>query len=83
MRLFKSAKEKELDEIIQRIEVNMQNNYKDNAQAAFKELEETLTAMKNDSKTKQSVIRKYDGILDSYRETMRGYTHKDQKPYWT
>lgn len=83
MRLCKSAKEKELDEIIQRIEVNMQNNYKDNAQAAFKEFEETLTAMKNDSKTKQSVIRKYDGILDSYREKMKGYTHKDQKPYWT
>ena len=31
MGLFKSAKERELDTIILRIEMNMSNNYKDNA----------------------------------------------------
>ena len=83
MGLFKSAKEKELDAIIQRIEVNMQNNYKDNAQDALRELEQTLTVMKNDSSMKSSVIEKYDGILEMYKAKMKGYTHKDQKPYWT
>ena len=83
MGLFKSAKEKELDAIIQRIEMNMQNNYKDNAQDALKELEKALATMKNDGKVKPSVIEKYDSICKMYQEKMKGYTHKDQKPYWT
>ena len=61
----------------------MQNNYKDNAQDALKELDESLAAMKSDGKTKPSVIEKYDSILEVYKEKMKGYTHKDQKPYWT
>ena len=38
MGLFKSKEEKELEELIDRVEVNMSNNYKDAAQADFKEL---------------------------------------------
>ena len=51
MGLFKSKAEKELDSIIQRLNMNMSNNYKDNAQ-------------------------------DELKEKMKGYSHKDQKPYW-
>ena len=83
MGLFKSAKERELDTIILRIEMNMSNNYKDNAQEGLKEFENTLTEMKNDGKTKASVIEKYESILGIYKEKMKGFTHKDQKPYWT
>lgn len=83
MGLFRTAKEKELDAIIQRIEMNMQNNYKDNAQDALRELEVTLAAMKNEGKSKPAVIDKYDSIMGIYKEKMKGYTHKDQKPYWT
>ena len=39
MGLFKSKAEKELDDIIRRLEMNMSNNYKDNAQDDLKELE--------------------------------------------
>ena len=39
MGLFKSKTEKELDAIIQRLNMNMSNNYKDNAQDDLKELE--------------------------------------------
>lgn len=83
MGLFKSAKEKELDAIIQRIEMNMQNNYKDNAQSALRKLEEALDTMKNEGKVKPSVIEKYESIVETYKEKLKGYTHKDQKPYWT
>lgn len=83
MGLFKSAKEKELDAIIQRIEVNMQNNYKDNAQDAFRKFEEMLTALKNEGKMKPSIIEKYDSVLKIYKDKLKGYAHKDQKPYWT
>ena len=40
MRFFKSKEEKELDGIINRLEMNMSNNYKDNAQDNLKELED-------------------------------------------
>lgn len=83
MGLFKSAKERELDTIIQRIEMNMQNNYKDNAQSALRKLEEALDTMKNEGKVKPSVIEKYESIVETYKEKLKGYTHKDQKPYWT
>ena len=83
MGLFKSAKEKELDAIIQCIEMNMQNNYKDNAQDALKDLEAALAVIKCEGKLKPSVIEKYDGIMERYKEKMKGFTHKDQKPYWT
>ena len=51
MGLFKSKAEKELDSIIKRLNMNMSNNNKDNAQ-------------------------------DDLKEKMKGYSHKDQKPYW-
>ena len=46
MGFFKSKEEKELDQIILRLEMNMSNNYKDNAQANLREFEETLKKLK-------------------------------------
>ena len=50
MGLFKSKEEKELDNIIQRLEMDMSNNYKDNAQDDLKELEVTMNAVCNSGK---------------------------------
>ncbi len=83
MRLFKSKAEKELDRIILKLEMNMSNNYKDNAQANLKELEEALDAMRESGAVKDAVISRYASIIDTYRQKMKGYSHKDQKPYWT
>lgn len=82
MGLFKSKQEKELDGIIQRLEMNMSNNYKDNAQDNLKELEISLNALRNSERLKPAVLSKYETLLASYKETMKGYSHKDQKPYW-
>ena len=82
MGLFKSKAEKELDSIIQRLEMNMSNNYKDNAQDNLKELEATVNAMRGSGSLKQGALSRYESILDSYKEKMKGYSHKDQKPYW-
>lgn len=82
MGLFKSKAEKELDSIIQSLEMNMANNYKDNAQANLKELGEALEAMKASGVLKAGTLAKYESILEGYRDKMKGYTHKDQKPYW-
>ena len=82
MGLFKSKTEKELDGIIQRLNMNMSNNYKDNAQDDLKDLETTINAFRTLGTVKPGILTKYDGILDELKEKMKGYSHKDQKPYW-
>lgn len=83
MLFFKSKAEKELDDIIQSMAMNMANNYKDNAQANLKELEDTLEQMKSEGVLKEKTCIKYADILSTYQIKLRGYSHKDQKPYWT
>lgn len=83
MGLFKSKSEKELDGIIQRLDMNMSNNYKDNAQDNLKEFEAALEAMKLKGDLKSSILTKYENKLTEYKSKMVGYSHKDQKPYWT
>ena len=83
MGLFKSKAEKELDKIILKLEMNMSNNYKDNAQANLRELEEALDTFRESGDVKDAVIARYDSIIDTYKQKMKGYSHKDQKPYWT
>lgn len=82
MSLFRSGTEKELDAIIQRLHMNMSNNYKDNAQADLKDLEKLLEEVKSAGKIKPRIAVKYDTILRDLKEKMQGYSHKDQKPYW-
>ena len=82
MSIFKGKAEKELDEIIQRLEMNMANNYKDNAQDNLKELAAALDVLHSSGTLKPKVLEKYDAALADYRERMKGYSHKDQKPYW-
>ena len=82
MRWFKSKEEKELDGIIQRLKMNMSNNYKDNAQGNLKELETAINGFRNSGAMKDADLSKYEAILGSFKEQMKGYSHKDQKPYW-
>ena len=39
-------------------------------------------AMKSAGNVKASVIEKYDSIVGIYKEKMKEFRHKDQKPYW-
>ncbi|MBR6358100.1 MAG: hypothetical protein IKS11_00490 [Lachnospiraceae bacterium] len=82
MGLFRSKAEKELDRIIERLEMNMSNNYKDNAQDDLKELEARLNDLREQGTLKSGVLSKYEVIVSGFREKMKGYSHKDQKPYW-
>ncbi|MCR5824246.1 MAG: hypothetical protein K6G60_07445 [Lachnospiraceae bacterium] len=82
MFLFKSKTEKHLDSIIQRLEMNMSNNYKDNAQEDLKELETAVNAMRLEGKMKSETVSRYTTILEKYKVKLKDYSHKDQKPYW-
>ena len=82
MGIFKSKTEKELDAVIERLKMNMANNYKDNARDNLKELEIMMGEARSGGKLKGKSMAKYEEILNLFREKMIGYSHKDQKPYW-
>ena len=82
MGLFKSKAERNLDTIIQRLAMNLSNNYKDNAQENLRELESALEELRSNGGLKEAALAKYDSILGIYKEKLKGYSHKDQKPYW-
>ena len=83
MGLFKTKAEKELDHIIPRLEMNMANNYKDNAQSNLKELEASVELLRSSGGLKAARLAEYESLLGIYKEKLKGFTHKDQKPYWT
>lgn len=73
----------ELEGIIARIENNMANNYKDNAQEALRDFEKRLPELIESKKLNPKQQKHYGDILYSYQDRMKEFTHKDQKPYWT
>ena len=75
-------KNKELEGIIFRLEANMSNNYKDNAQDNLKELIAAFDEMKNDKVLKEKSLQRYSRTISEYQSKMEGYSHKEQKPYW-
>lgn len=83
MGFLKSKEERLLDSIIESINMNMANNYKDAAQKDLREFEDIFADMKASGALKSKVADVYECQLDIYREKLKGYTHKDQKPYWT
>lgn len=81
--MFSFGKNKELEEIIFRLEANMSNNYKDNAQSNLAELERCFESLVSSGKLNEKKKTYYKGLIDNYKEKMKGFTHKDQKPFWT
>ena len=53
MGIFKSDEEYRMDQLIRDIEMNMSNNYKDNAQADFAKYEKLLAEVKASGKMKE------------------------------
>ena len=74
---------RQLDAIVQRIQMNLSNNYKDAAQLNLKEFEETLEQLEKDGLLGEAKRKYYHELLDSLKGQMKNFTHKDQKPYWT
>lgn len=81
--LKKQKATKELDRVIAEIEMNMQNNYKDAAQAALREFDEKLCEIWESGCLSEAQKAAYTSKLDGYKVKLKSYSHKDQKPYWT
>ena len=76
------GKNKELETIVQEIDSNIANNYKDAAQEAFVLLEQKFQELSDKGRLKDKQIAEYKHKIAAYQETLRGFSHKDQKPYW-
>lgn len=76
-------KNKELEALLERIENNVANNYKDAAQDYLKQYEAKLWELTEAGALKDRQKAHYESLLDDYKERMKGFRHKDQKPYWT
>ena len=76
-------KNRELEDIISSLEANKANNYKDNAQADYKELRAKYEEMVDNDCISAKQKEYYKLIISDYAKEMSGYTHKDQTPYWT
>lgn len=79
---FKSSKNKQLNVVVQKIRMNMENNYKDAAQMNLKEFEEMLKDLEESGKLNAKQKAYYSRELQSFKERMKNFTHKDQKPTW-
>lgn len=81
-KLSESKYYKQLDEIIEHIEMNMSNNYKDAAQQDLREFGELLKEMQETGKISKGKLSYYENKFSMFKEKMKNYTHKDQKPFW-
>lgn len=80
---FGNKKNPKLEEIIAKMESNMANNYKDAAQSDFKDLENAYGELVSSGELNDKQKSQYEVVLEGYREKLKKYSHKDQKPYWT
>jgi hypothetical protein len=57
------------------LKMNLENNYKDLAHDALKELQSTLEEYKESGELKEKDYLKYKGIADHYAARMMNYHH--------
>ncbi|MBR1470880.1 MAG: hypothetical protein IJ600_04470 [Lachnospiraceae bacterium] len=78
-----TGKQKELEELLFKVESNIANNYKDAAQEAFIVFEERCAALDGEGRLNAKQKAHYKACTEDLRVRLKGFTHKDQKPYWT
>lgn len=72
IKLF-TKKNKDIEEKIGRIKVDLSNNYKDNAVEGIRELAALLEAKKASGAIKDKDYSYYLGILDEFREDVKNF----------
>ena len=70
---FGKKKDRELEEIISQIRVDLSNNYKDNAVENIKKLRQLLDLRDMDGAMKPEDMAEYRKILDGFEEDVRNF----------
>ena len=76
------GKNKQLESVIDKLQMNMSNNYKDAAQQEYKDLLEQYRELTDKGILSSKQKDYYMAVIKEYGVKMENYTHKDQKPYW-
>ena len=76
------GKNKQLEEAIARVDMNMSNNYKDAAQDDYRALIDLYRELTERGILSLKQREYYKDVIEEYSVKMENYTHKDQKPYW-
>lgn len=80
--IFKGKQNKELEDLITKTRNSMSNNYKDAAQEYFKEFSDKLDELLMSGSLNDKQKDRYIKMREELSEELKGFTHKDQKPYW-
>ena len=73
---------RQLDEKLRRIQMNVENNYKDAAQMNLQEMESLFYELSQAGKLSDRQKSYYSEKLGELKEELKNFTHKDQKPTW-
>lgn len=75
MFLIKSSYVKNIDKLLNALIINLENNYKDLALEAFKNLKLTFEEYKSSNLLKPNEIKKYSKIILDYETRLKDYHH--------
>lgn len=66
---------KKLDSLINEMNVNLENNYKDLAHDALKELDRQVTEMAASGELKEKYYERYRNLVDDTKRRLANYHH--------
>lgn len=75
LNLFKNPAVRELEEIVAEMQANLENNYKDAAQASREKLKRRLDELNAEGKLKEKDYKRFSVIYTEYSVRMTGYHH--------
>ena len=75
LKLFKNPAVRELEEIVAELQANLENNYKDAAQAAREKLKRRLDELNAEGKLKEKEYKRFSVMYTEYSVKMTGYKH--------
>ena len=75
LKLFKNPAVCELEELVADLQANLENNYKDAAQAAREKLKRRLDELNAEGKLKEKDYKRFSVIYTEYSVRMTGYHH--------
>ena len=70
-----SQAKKEIEALFHEVQINLENNYKDLAHKALKELDELVTKLNEEGQLKEKDYTKLRDKLEDYKRTMAGNNH--------
>lgn len=81
---FRNAHKKnsELEALLAKVASNVANNYKDAAQKEFAAYQTKYAELKEKGILNEKQCIYYGKSEAEFAEKLKGFTHKDQKPYW-